>query len=699
MKAGRYSIKELFVNRYLHQIVIPEIQRDYVWKEKEVLRLFRSIVKDYQEYKYKDVPEINSSDKELEAAFSVFYKKRYCSSNIGFIYAYNDEEYQGKYFLIDGQQRITTLFLILLGLAYSDKETNKSFQKIFINQGQNKYDGTIKIDYKVRDSAHQFLRKFTDHVLKGENNFKDQSWYFTNQYKSDETIQSIIGNFEKILEEVSNFEQELSEGLFEYILNQVEFWYFDTNISEQGEELYIYMNARGEQMQQNENLKAEFLNKLNPEEKNDYGIKWEEWQNFFWKHRNCDDPNSNADKGFNEFLSWAQYLLYFSTNPSRLQDNDVEKYGDFIRGKENNLPDLNSYSVQELEIFFNTVKWFFKTFGNQLESDSLYFATLNKKWLQGNINQLDKFRLFPILFFIYKYRIYNIEGYDITELKRLIRLLYNLRNDDVISKTAATQTLYALRLVNELSEDFEFDNFIQFRKNYKSILNDEEILKIDTLRTISDLDLRENTRRLFIMMEDHDLLKGKIAFLINISIELNDGEFSLTLFEKTIGNYNDLIADEGILKSELIATDSFTHSGDRIRLNDDWFKKNKVCELLKTLVNQNFSITELFEYHHKDFLESYNDVTQIIAEENPKKQLFIYYLVSELRNFNWDWKKGNNIGISFHSRNLSSLFDRELFFQHYHNQWHENEWRYLEIHKKNIESSILTKLINSKAYV
>ena len=698
MKAGRYCIKELFVNRYLHQIVIPEIQRDYVWKEKEVLRLFRSIIKDFQNYKNKDVPEISSADKELEAAFSVFYKKRYCSSNIGFIYAYNDEEYQGKYFLIDGQQRITTLFLILLGLAYTNTEINKSFRKIFINQGQNSQDATIKIDYKVRDSAHQFLRKFTAHVLKRKNNFKDQSWYFSNQYKSDETIQSIMGNFEKILEEISHFDQDLSEGLFEYILNQVEFWYFDTNISEQGEELYIYMNARGEQMQQNENLKADFINDLNPEEKNDYGIKWEEWQNFFWKNRNTDDPKSNADKGFNEFLSWAQFLLYFSTNPSRLHDNDVEKYGDVIRGKENNLPDLSSYSVQELENFFNTVKWFFKIFSKRFESDPLYFKIINDRWLQGNINQQDKFRLFPILYFIYKFRVNEIEGYDITELKRLIRLLFNLRNDDVISKTAATQTLYALRLIDELSEDFKFDDLIQFRKKYKTVLNDEETLKINTLRTISDLTLREKTRRIFGVMEDNDLLKGKIGFLISISNELNADAFSLTLFEKTVDHYKDLIADKGILKSELIATDSFTHSGDRIRLNDDWFKKKKVCELLRISINQNFSRQELFDYHHKDFLKNYNNVTDIIAEENPKKQLFIYYLLSELGNINWDWKKGENIGISFHSENLNSLFNRELFFQHYHNQWHENEWRYIEIQKSDVDNSVFSRLINSTVH-
>ena len=74
----------------------------------------------------------------------------------------------------------------------------------------------------------------------------------------------------------------------------VDFWYFDTGISAQGEELYIYMNSRGELVQSNENLKALLLEKLNEAEKNKWGKKWEDWQDIFWKHKG---KNRNADGG------------------------------------------------------------------------------------------------------------------------------------------------------------------------------------------------------------------------------------------------------------------------------------------------------------------------------------------------------------------------------------------------------------------
>ena len=111
MKAGKYSIKELFCNRDIEQIVIPEIQRDYVWGEKEVEGLLNSIMEDFNNFKCIGETIVQPNiDFEIKKAFEEFYKKQIYSCNIGFIYAYNDPEYTGKYFLIDGQQRLTSIF-------------------------------------------------------------------------------------------------------------------------------------------------------------------------------------------------------------------------------------------------------------------------------------------------------------------------------------------------------------------------------------------------------------------------------------------------------------------------------------------------------------------------------------------------------------------------------------------------------------
>jgi len=301
MKAGKYSVKELFLNRYVEQIIIPEIQRDYVWTSKEVEGLLASILEAYHEFQKAFKIESNL-DPELNAAFEKFYKKQKCSYNIGFIYAYNDSTYDGKYFLIDGQQRLTTIYLLLLALASNSSSYREKFEK-------NYFSSTKPVlDYKVREASHQFLASLVVKYTTSDCDIKNQAWYHY-EYANDKTISSVIKNID-IIQQFLKSNGLIKDEFILFIEDFVEFWYFDTNISEQGEELYIYLNARGEQMQENENLKADLLGKLSTsgvvnsttlyKHKNDWGRKWEEWQQFFWEHRN---DNHNADKGFNEFIS------------------------------------------------------------------------------------------------------------------------------------------------------------------------------------------------------------------------------------------------------------------------------------------------------------------------------------------------------------------------------------------------------------
>lgn len=305
MKAGKYTIKDFFVNRYLKQVIVPEIQRDYVWQEEQLMGLLNSLLADFFKFAtYEDI-SLNSAlspeDRELAESFNSYRKRLTCTSNIGFIYAYNDEEFAGRYFLIDGQQRITSAFLILLTLAHRNQGITERFRNTYFEEE------TLKFDYKVRDTSHDFLFKLVPYLLGTQDEKVDeQMWMYS---ASDATVQNLFKNFRALQRFFSSlsFQQTLlernvtEEDLYGYLEEYTEFYYFDTNISEQGEDLYIYMNARGEQVQSNENVKADLLSRLRTlEEKNEYGTKWEDWQDFFWQHKGA---NKNADAGFNEFLA------------------------------------------------------------------------------------------------------------------------------------------------------------------------------------------------------------------------------------------------------------------------------------------------------------------------------------------------------------------------------------------------------------
>lgn len=147
MNTGRYKLKDLLDNKEIEQIIIPEIQRDYVWTNENVKALLNSIS---SHYKQKENLELNISCQGKNVAEDVRdflteeYKRLRFNTRIGFIYAYKDDSYIGKLFLIDGQQRMTTMYLLLLALYCRNDELREDFkEKYFKND-------LPTIDYKVR---------------------------------------------------------------------------------------------------------------------------------------------------------------------------------------------------------------------------------------------------------------------------------------------------------------------------------------------------------------------------------------------------------------------------------------------------------------------------------------------------------------------------------------------------------------------
>lgn len=314
MKAGKYTIQELFFNRYIEQIIIPEIQRDYVWQRVQIEGLLNSISADFQRFREENVPTIDEclTDESLKNDFEVFYRRRNHSSSIGFVYAYSDSQYEGHYFLIDGQQRITTIFLTLLVLATRGNKKNE-FEKYYCNGKRP------KLNYRVRESANDFLNRLVPFYFKKDpSKVKDQAWCLES-FSNDVTVSNMLACLDIVTAWLENKNSVIDEAeFFDYLGEYTELWYFDTNISAQGEQLYIYLNARGENVQANENLKAEMLSRLSDSnEKEQRGKDWEDWQDFFWKNRSLgkkdgtSNANPNADIGFNEFLSCITGLQVF----------------------------------------------------------------------------------------------------------------------------------------------------------------------------------------------------------------------------------------------------------------------------------------------------------------------------------------------------------------------------------------------------
>ena len=255
MNTARYNIKDFLNSTNLEQLVVPELQRDYVWEKENVLDLLQTF-------------HTGFSGTDLDRPY------------LGFIYAYNDKDFAYKYFVVDGQQRLTTIYISLI-LCY--QLSNKPIPAYLCNPEK------LKLDYKVRQSSRDFLfdliKYCQQNLINHSFKIEDQLWYHCD-YENDKTITNLINNFYVIREFL--LKKELQNNLIDftkYIESKVQLSYFNIDNGREGEELYIYMNSRGKQLEINETLKARFLANEKDEDKLKWGQKWEEWQDFFWKNK------------------------------------------------------------------------------------------------------------------------------------------------------------------------------------------------------------------------------------------------------------------------------------------------------------------------------------------------------------------------------------------------------------------------------
>ena len=213
---------------------------------------------------------------------------------------------------VDGQQRLTTLFLLYL---YGQKKQN-SFQKLDLS----------KFSYDTRRAASDFCKSITSEEWFVPNDkkvsdvIKDSSW-FMNYWEKDPTVEGMLNMLDAI--------HEKCKKITEYPdLNNVTFFFFDLESNGLNENLYLKMNSRGKPLTAFENLKAK-MEKALPEDvkaedkcfpecdaspKDGFKAKWKyfmdrNWTEAFWDSTNSDKYDVSIAKFIVRFLAgyWAAF--------------------------------------------------------------------------------------------------------------------------------------------------------------------------------------------------------------------------------------------------------------------------------------------------------------------------------------------------------------------------------------------------------
>lgn len=240
-------------------IYIPDMQRDYCWG-------------------------MTKSDKSENTLFKNFldtliqnFNENKTDFTMGLFYGYIEDD---RIYLCDGQQRITSLYLILL---YACK-LNKLNMDLLI------HNNMPSLQYAVRDSSLFFLNDLVEHIKNIQNidNIKKADWYFE-EYNNDDTIQNII----EVLMTLENESNKINDDKFiSYILKEINFIFIDMKTRENGEETYVLLNTTGEPLTAVENLKPYLVYNDNTETMEEYSKKWEEIEHFFWV--NCNVPKNKV---------------------------------------------------------------------------------------------------------------------------------------------------------------------------------------------------------------------------------------------------------------------------------------------------------------------------------------------------------------------------------------------------------------------
>lgn len=181
--------------------------------------------------------------------------------NLDFVYGSVEGE-DSSFLPLDGQQRLTTLFLLHWHLAWIDDRWD-DFAAMFLTT-----DGLSRFTYRVRPSSNDFFDALAAFrptprpadVTKLSVLMLDQPWYFRS-WRLDPTIQSVLGMLDAIHHRFAG-----SAGLFDRLTDArapaVTFQLLDLDNFGLSDDLYIKMNARGKPLTPFETFKARYEQEL-----------------------------------------------------------------------------------------------------------------------------------------------------------------------------------------------------------------------------------------------------------------------------------------------------------------------------------------------------------------------------------------------------------------------------------------------------
>lgn len=473
ISGASYTLKEIFSGEN-DKIVIPDLQRDYCWGN----------------------PDVNLVDQFVH---SLLEMDKSTSIIMGLLYGYYNDLTPEHLQLCDGQQRLTTLFLIL-GMLNRLTDDNQLQHFLISDFELNNDDYEPYLQYAIRESSLYFLSDLTRFFflkkdLTGSEDIKKQPW-FLNCYRLDPTVNSILNAIDTIQSIFDNTETEKLNQLPAFILNNLEFIFYDMESRENGEETFVIINTTGEPLSATQNLKPLIIDK-NIAENPLVATQWEEMETWFWQNRRKDTEHPHtSDEGMICFLNIS--LILHSAS-------EAEAYCAIENGSRFPYKEI---SFDEIHKAFEVYKRLYSIDFSERKDSSVRYPSKQKFYTQERL-----YAICPTICYCLKFDHVSDE-----QIKRIYHIFTNMARYRDISRSKDNEgklhsPLYrAMSLVKEM----ETPDTLSLREE----LNDEENAKLTMIyeNEVSESSVsRHELEILFADAESSRILNGRLIEFVKWS--------------------------------------------------------------------------------------------------------------------------------------------------------------------------------------
>lgn len=347
-----------------YDIVVPSLQRDYRWEAKNINEMFDDLDEHFMNF-----------------SGAAHIEDDYFFGSIVFV----ENEEQQKFYLIDGQQRLTTFSLllrkiyeILENLDCDDEEIEfvEGYKQDIANMILDK-DEKSRIKYAVDQNSKQYVLDNILSLNRGEEMLselrKQKNEYFSNYLNRYRNISNKLNDlFEGAsVDRVCLFVRQ--------ILNHIKFVRIISENEDSIYQLFETLNARGESLSQTELLKNYLLSRLG----NEQTYFENTWKEISSTINSIQNTKNKPIYSFDVILRNYFYIL----NGEKITLSKVyTKYRDYLK----NMTDKQIIEfLDQLKVSINVI------------ADDIYNRnTRSRSLFDFCLNQLQITQMLPILFLI-----------------------------------------------------------------------------------------------------------------------------------------------------------------------------------------------------------------------------------------------------------------------------------------------------------